>query len=292
MESPQPRRARSTALRIASLLLMYFAFVAIFAVGWRVLHLPAQMHGGVLNPGLTLVSGALLLGSILAASALTLRFFDNRPLSAIGIPLSGPWALQILIGVLGGALTPLIFFAVASRWGAVHVSRIPVNLHLVLSATLPGLAAVFLLAFHEELLFRGYFMQLISGSGGRLLASLITGILFGLAHGGNPSADPAGLISTAVSGVLLAWLIFRSGSVWMAGGYHAAWNATGYFVLGLSVSGTSMPGSWIHTTISGLRWVTGGSYGFESSLIAGLAEPVILGCLVWLAPKLPSHLPR
>jgi uncharacterized protein len=270
MESPEPRRVRNTAFRIASLLLMYFAFVAIFAVGWRVLHLPAQMHGGVLSPVPTLVSGALLLGAILAASALTLHFFDNRPLSTIGIPLSGPWALQILIGVAGGALTPLIFFVLASRWSNVHVSRVPVNLDSLLSATLPGLAAVFLLAFHEELLFRGYFMQLISQSGGRLLASVITGILFGLAHGGNPAADPAGLIFTAVSGVLLAWLIFRSGSVWMAGGYHAAWNASGYFVLGLSVSGTSMPGSWIHTTVSGSRWVTGGSYGFESSLIAGL----------------------
>ena len=50
-----------------------------------------------------------------------------------------------------------------------------------------------------------------------------------------------------------------------------------------------MPGSWISTTLSGPRWLSGGSYGFEGSIISGLAEPVILGALVWIAPRLPAH---
>jgi hypothetical protein len=75
----------------------------------------------------------------------------------------------------------------------------------------------------------------------------------------------------------------------MAGGYHAGWNAAASLVLGLNVSGTIMPGSWITTTLTGPRWISGGSYGFESSIITGLAEPIILGALVLVAPMLPSH---
>ena len=132
-------------------------------------------------------------------------------------------------------------------------------------------------------------MQVISQKTGRMIAALITGALFGLAHGGNSAANPQGLFFTAIGGVLLAWLVMRNGSLWMAGGYHAGWNATAALVLGLNVSGTVMPGSWITTTLSGPRWINGGSYGFESSIIAGFLEPVVLGTLVWMAPRLPSH---
>jgi hypothetical protein len=52
-----------------------------------------------------------------------------------------------------------------------------------------------------------------------------------------------------------------------------------------------MPGSWITTTLTGPRWLSGGSYGFESSIITGLAEPLVLGALLMIAPWLPSHPP-
>ena len=122
-----------------------------------------------------------------------------------------------------------------------------------------------------------------------MVAALITGVLFGLVHSANSAANPQGLIFTAIGGVLLALLVMRNGPLWMASGYHAGWNATAALVLGLTVSGTTTPGSWITTTLSGPRWISGGPYGFESSLITGLAEPVVLGVLVWLAPRLPSH---
>ncbi len=95
-------------------------------------------------------------------------------------------------------------------------------------------------------------MQLISQKVGRAVAALITGILFGLVHSANSAANPQGLLFTAIGGVLLAWLIMRNGSLWMAGGYHAGWNATASLALGLSVSGTTTPGSWISTTLKSL----------------------------------------
>ena len=205
------------------------------------------------------------------------------------MPLSRPWLRQTLIGLLVGSIPPILFFLAAYKLGNAQVSRLPLDLHHVLTQTLPALAATLLLAFHEELLYRGYLLQVISQKSGRMVAALITGAIFGLVHGGNSAANPQGLLFTAIGGVLLAWLVMRQGSLWMAGGYHAGWNAAASLLLGLNVSGTIMPGAWISTTLTGPRWISGGSYGFESSIITGLAEPVVLGALVWIAPLLPAH---
>ena len=282
-------KRRGVGWKIASLLLIYL-LLAIFAnVAWHLLHIPPQMQHGILNPGLMLLSGMILLGAILVASAWTVHFFDHRPLSTVGVPLSRPWVRQTLIGLLAGSIPPVLFFVALYKLGSAQVERVPLDLHSLLTRTLPALGAILLLAFHEELLFRGYLLQLISRKSGRTVAAIITGVLFGLVHGGNPAANPQGLIFTTIGGMLLAWLVMRNGSLWMAGGYHAGWNATASLVLGLNVSGTIMPGSWISTIPTGPRWISGGSYGFESSIVIGLIEPFVLGTLVWIAPRLPSH---
>jgi membrane protease YdiL (CAAX protease family) len=282
-------KRRGAGWKIASLLSIYLLLAIFSTVAWQLLHIPPQMQHGILNPVLMLLSGMILLGAILAASAWTVHFFDHRPLSTVGVPLSRPWVRQTLIGLLAGTITPLMFYVAAYKLGNAQVKHVPLNLHHVLTQTLPALGSILLLAFHEELLYRGYLLQLISQKAGRMVAAVLTGALFGLSHGGNPAANPQGLFFTAIGGVLLASLVMRNGSLWMAGGYHAGWNATAALVLGLNVSGTIMPGSWIATTLTGPRWISGGSYGFESSAITGLIEPAVLGTLVWIAPRLPSH---
>jgi membrane protease YdiL (CAAX protease family) len=282
-------KPRGVAWKIAALLLIYLLLAAFFNLAWHLLHLPPQMQHGILNPILMVLTGVILLGSILTASAWTAHHFDRRSLATVGVPLSIPWLRQVLIGFLVGSVPPCLFFLAAYKLGSAQVAHVPVDLHYLLTQTMPALAATLLLAFHEELLYRGYLLQVISQKSGRLIAAIITGALFGLVHGGNSAANPQGLLFTAIGGVLLAWLIMGQGSLWMATGYHFGWNATASLALGLQVSGTIMPGSWITTTLTGPRWLSGGTYGFESSIISGLVEPIILGALVWIAPRLPSH---
>ena len=282
-------KRRGVGWKISSLLSIYLLLAALFNVAWHLVRLPPQMVHGVLNPALMLLSGIILLGVILAASAWTLRLFEQRSLTTVGVPFSGAWAPQILIGLVAGSVTPLLYVAVAYKLGSAHIERVALDTNQILTQTLVALAAILLLAFHEELLYRGYLLQMISQKTSRMTAAAITGVLFGLVHAGNSAANPQGLFFTAVGGVLLAWLVMRNGSLWMAGGYHLGWNATASLALGLSVSGTSMPGSWITTTLTGPRWLSGGSYGFESSILTGLIEPIVLGTLVWMAPLLPSN---
>ena len=213
MDNSGPGRVkkRGIGLKIATLLLIYLVLATIANVAWRLLHFPPQMQHGVLDPGLMLLSGVILLASILAAFALTLRLFEDRPLSSVGIPLSSPWLRETGIGLLVGSVPPVLFFLTAWKLGNVQVSRVPLDLHHVFTQTLPALGSILLLALHEELVFRGYVMQLISQKAGRTAAALITGVLFGLVHSANSAANPRGLLFTAIGGVLLAWLVMRNG---------------------------------------------------------------------------------
>lgn len=283
------RKSKGAAWKMACLFLTYVGIAAACNVTWHLAHLPPQMHNGVIDPQLMLIAGALLVGAILAATALTLQLFEKRALSTVGIPLSGPWAAQLLIGLLVGLMTPLVFFLIAWKSGHANIASLPIDTHQALTETLPAFGTFSLLAFHEELVFRGYLLQVSAERWGKHAAALATGVLFGLVHITNEGVNILGMAFTAFGGVLLAWVVMRSGSLWLAAGYHAAWNATAALALGLGVSGTSMAGAWIRTTITGPRWFSGGLYGFEASWITGLAEPIILGSLVWLAPRLPSH---
>jgi membrane protease YdiL (CAAX protease family) len=104
-------------------------------------------------------------------------------------------------------------------------------------------------ALPEEIVFRGAVLALLSRQHGKLRATAISSLLFGLWHIAPILTSPEGsfpfdrhrlagrtiwilgsVLATAVSGFLLCWLRFRSASIvapWMA---HAAANATGFAV--------------------------------------------------------------
>jgi uncharacterized protein len=104
-------------------------------------------------------------------------------------------------------------------------------------------------ALPEEIVFRGAVLGLLSRQHGELRATAISSLLFGIWHIPAVLTSPEGslpldkhrlvgrtiwifgsVLATALSGFLLCWLRFRSGSIvapWMA---HTAGNATGFAV--------------------------------------------------------------
>ena len=104
-------KKRGIGLKIITLFVTYLVLAAFANVAWRLLHFPPQMQHGVLDPGLMLLSGVILLACILAASVFTLRLFEDRPLSSVGIPLSSPWLRETCIGLLVGSCSARPFLS-------------------------------------------------------------------------------------------------------------------------------------------------------------------------------------
>ena len=88
-----------------------------------------------------------------------------------------------------------------------------------------GWAAVFLaVSISEEMAFRGYWLFTFARRLRFWPAALFTSVIFGVAHLGNPGENFLGILQVVVTGLLFCLMIRRTGTLWFALGYHAAWD--------------------------------------------------------------------
>ena len=126
----------------------------------------------------------------------------------------------------------------------------------------------------EELLFRGWLMQLIASRHGLWIAVVGNSALFALAHAGNiePSNELyVGLANIVLFGLFISLYAVREGSLWGVCGWHAAWNWLLGLGFGLEVSGMKIDSLPLVTDLTGAPgaawWLTGASFGPEASLV-------------------------
>jgi hypothetical protein len=199
------------------------------------------------------------------ANLLTMRVFDRCPLTDIGLG-SGHGAGQNLVWglVLGGGAAALMMLAPLIAQAAHFQSRPDgvfawPNLIFYLVVLLFGAAG-------EEILFRGYAFQLLIEKAGAWATILPVGVLFGLAHSGNPGATWLAVFNTMLWGVLFGYAFLRSHDLWLPIGLHYGWN------LVLPLFGGNLSGLTIEITRYGYKWDlgplwSGGSYGPEGGIL-------------------------
>ena len=276
--------------RIPWRILMMFVLVIAAALainkGWRVAGLPGQKAA---SPSQFLGFVLLLVAATLSIIRMLLRIFEQRGFDAIWLPLNWSAWKPLALGTLLGAIPIMLLVAMSVLGGYGEIASANVDASVLIAALVPTLAAMFLISGQEELVMRGYLFRQIALARGPLIAAVVTGILFGLAHSANPGANWQGLLFTAIGGTLMGLLLVRSGSLWLLVGYHFGWNAVSGNVFGLEVSGMDVQSTVFLTTLSGSEWLTGGDYGFESSLPAVFLELAVLsGALLYLYKKGPE----
>jgi membrane protease YdiL (CAAX protease family) len=256
----------------------------------HVLDLPRLRDAnGIVVPAALLTRGLLVLGSTLAVTAALLRVVEKRPLATVGLPLRRPWLSGIAVGLLLGAAPVVLLVAGLAATGHARFTWSGLGAADVAWRWGPTVVGLALTSAAEELTLRGYGLQLLSEGGGQWFAAIVTGAAFGAIHAANPGANVLGIVNTAVNAILLAWLVMRTGSLWIGCAYHAGWNIAGAPVLGMRLSGMDHTAGLLATRLSGPDWLTGGSYGFEGSLILGFVELVVLAAAVALARRLSGH---
>lgn len=107
---------------------------------------------------------------------------------------------------------------------------------VLLPVALIGMVGIFIQAGSEELLFRGYFTQLVRRFTKNPYVFIgIPALLFALPHIANVSELGGGLLVATpymISGLLYAWAAWRTGSLWMALGLHWSNNFTSVVLIG------------------------------------------------------------
>ena len=149
-----------------------------------------------------------------------------------------------------------------------------------------GWAAVFLaVSISEEMAFRGYWLFTFARRLRFWPAALFTSVIFGVAHLGNPGENFLGILQVVVTGLLFCLMIRRTGTLWFALGYHAAWDWAETFFYGTPDSGLIGVGHFLNTSSHGPHWLTGGSAGPEGSIFAFL---VLFLCAFLIHLRFPN----
>jgi uncharacterized protein len=216
---------------------------------------------------------------------------------------------------LGGS-RKLRHFLAGLAWGIVCLSILTFTLmkggFLVIdSRTLFGndiilYGAVWLIGFllvgmFEEYLLRGYLQYTLSrGMAGfyqwafKTRHSTVLGfwtsavffsILFGLGHGNNPGESPIGLLSAGLAGLVFCFSLWRTGSLWWAIGFHAAWDWSQSFLYGVADSGLVIQHHLLVTHPVGKPILSGGTTGPEGSIFILAALALASLIIVFTLPK-------
>ena len=126
----------------------------------------------------------------------------------------------------------------------------------------------------EEILTRGWLMQVIASRHGLAWGVGLSSALFGLLHAANIDPSPellTGVLNVILFGVFIGMYAAREGSLWGVCGWHAAWNWLLGLGFGLEVSGQVIETTPLivdlgtQTTVP--WWVTGAAFGPEGSVV-------------------------
>lgn len=244
-------------------------------LGWRLLLFLVLFAAlttaadGITPAGLAWGAGAELLGALGAGWIVLL--LDGRAPGALGFGLRdrAPAGLAggLVLGVVvAGAAVALIGLAGGASW-----SREPGSPGALLATGGAALWTFALPAAAEEALFRGYPLQALAEAWGPVAALWATSLAFGMLHLGNPGITWLGAGNIALAGLFLGALCLRTGSLWWATGAHLGWNWAVGFGADLPVSGLDLVDTpYLAATEAGPAWLSGGGFGPEGSVLAGV----------------------
>jgi len=212
------------------------------------------------------------------------RIVDRRRLRDLGIGFSRGWAGNFAKGAALAILILGVIFAFSLVIGSIRVEGLarPAPDNVSVPAYLVGALLAFLsVGVYEELMFRGYVLQRLNDRSGKVVAVIVSSIVFALLHGFNPGADVFGIVNTIGIAIILCVLYFRTGSLWMPIGFHTAWNFSLGYLYSLPVSGIPLYGILKVVEVDGESRLTGGTYGPEAGLFCTIALAAWGAWLIW-----------
>jgi membrane protease YdiL (CAAX protease family) len=218
--------------------------------------------------GLLATIGAVVLVRFLAAGP---RLLD------LGLRPQPGWLSQLALGL---AIGPVVFLAILliealAGWADVGAGSISAG---AFGAAFVTFAFV---AFSEEILARGFLLQVLERRYGAIGAAIGSSAIFSLLHIFNPGMGPSALIGLFAAGLLFAYAYLATRQLWLPIALHLSWNLSEGPIFGFPVSGLQGQGL-LAVDVSGPPLITGGAFGPEAGLVGligiGLAAGIIV---VW-----------
>lgn len=192
---------------------------------------------------------------------------EKRPLSDYGIPLRQALGIRFWEGSVWGFAMLSAILLVLRVSGHFQMDSVSLTGSAVFRYALAWAATFLAVSWSEEFAFRGYWLFSFSRRMRFWRAAVLISAVFGAAHLPNPGENALGILQVVEFGLLMCLTLRRTGTLWFAVGFHAAWDWAETFFYGTPDSGLLGAGRFLGTSVHGPVWLTGGSAGPEGSII-------------------------
>ncbi len=243
----------------------------------RWLHFGGQRGAGaprVLTPLATVQFEAISFLFVCLATWIMAKI-EHRKFGEYGLPLRSGLQKHFWEGALWGFLgisgTLLTIFALHGF----RITGLAIHGPTILGATAGWSLAFLLVGLSEEFTFRGYAQFTLTSGMGFWPSAFLLSALFALLHLGNPGETTFGLLSVVVFGLLFCWILWRTGDLWWAVGFHAGWDWGQTFFYGVHDSGLAPYHNLLNSEFFGPTWLTGGTVGPEASIFCPIALGIV-----------------
>ncbi len=248
----------------------------------RILHLLhlVKAHAAItdFSAKTVLVQDGLAFLCVLLAT-LIMGAFEKRSLGDYGLPARGAFGIRFFEGLLWGFAAECATMFTLFLTGNASFRGFDLTGSAALGYGFLWAAAFLMVGFFEEFLFRGYpQFTLATGIGFWPAAFLLSG-LFWLGHMGNPGETWVGGFSVALAALVFCVTLRLTGNLWFAIGLHAAWDWAETYFFGVADSGMPANGHLLNTTLTGNKWMTGGTVGPEGSVVELVIVSAVIGLL-------------
>ncbi len=207
--------------------------------------------------------------------------YERRSIGSYGMPIAKALSANTFEGFLVGIVFAGAVAIGMLALGGMQVHGLALSGRALAASGLAWLGANAIVGIAEELWFRGYLLRALWRSIGFWPASLTIAALFAAIHYFfKPGENIWDVITLVAFSLLCCFTVLRTGSLWFAVGFHAAFDFMQFFVIG-TPNGTLIPkGRMLDVTFKGPAWINGGVLGTEASV---LMYPmfVLAGLYVW-----------
>ena len=276
-------------LRAGWRLLIYAAFVAAigFGGGMVLRHFAPPTHG-VFSPRY-LFAGEIFSFVVVFGAALIMSRIEHRSPGAYGLPANSAFGKLFWQGFLIGLMEISALVGLISAFGGYSFGALALHGSDILRWAIVWAIFFVFVGLFEEFLFRGYTQFTLADGIGFWPAAILLSVSFGAVHLGNPGEGWVGAAAVVIIGLVFALTLRRTGSLWLAVGWHASFDFGETFLFSVPNSGVVFDGHLSNASLHGAKWLTGGTVGPEGSVFSFLTMAIFALVVNRLYPAKSSN---
>ena len=215
------------------------------------------------------------------------KVIEKRSFSYIGFNKNN-WLKKYSLGFLIGLAMMSIIVLILLPFGYITIEKNPIQPVGVsaIASVLVILLGWIIQGATEEIVTRGWLLNVLSTKYNIGVGLLISSTLFGLMHLTNPNVNYIAVINIILVGLFYGLYVIKTNDLWAVCGMHSAWNFAQGNIFGFKVSGLDVSvGSLIDLNLVGSDFITGGIFGPEAGITATFILLASIGILLFIDKK-------